>query len=346
MGKSLDISEFLCQQREKGFPVVDVRSPGEFRKGHLPAAVNIPLFDNDERAIVGTLYKQEGRQSAFLKGLEIVGPKMRSFVEEATQISQGKKILTYCWRGGMRSHSMAQLWEASGLATSTLIGGYKAFRKHVHASMALPYEFHVIGGPTGSGKTFILHELKKMGEQVVDLEGLAKHKGSAFGGIGEEEQPSTETFENLLWKRLSELDASKRIWVEDESMLIGKIFIPEVFYERMQQSRIFVIQLPLRARLDHLVEIYANYDHQEGKDAIDRIKKRLGSQNQIAAHSAIDQGDYVKAAKICLTYYDKAYAYGLSQKPKDLICKIVLDEANPEKAARILLNKAYQYQPT
>lgn len=345
MAQKLDIQSFLKEIETKDLNVVDVRSPGEFQKGHLPNAINIPLFNNAERATVGTLYKQEGKENAFLEGLDIVGPKMRSFVEEGKKIARDGHFLAYCWRGGMRSGAMAWLWNSAGLRVATLEGGYKAFRKEVLASMSRPFQLYVLGGATGSGKTDILHELEKLGEQVLDLEGLANHKGSAFGAIGEEKQPSTEHFENLLWAKLASLDPQRPIWLEDESIHIGKVLIPNEFFEQMQVAPLFVVDLALEARLKHLVEVYADYEDEALIDAIRRIKKRLGGQHTKEAEQAIREKDYRKAAKICLTYYDKTYAYGLNQKSEHLVSKLSLSSHDPMSSARKLLKLAYQRQP-
>ncbi|MCI4669935.1 MAG: tRNA 2-selenouridine(34) synthase MnmH [Bacteroidia bacterium] len=345
MTQRLEIQTFIEKQREGKLSVVDVRSPSEFQKGHFPTAINIPLFENDERAVVGTLYKQEGKEEAFLRGLEFVGPKMRSFVEQVRDISRQGTLMTYCWRGGMRSSSMAWLWETAGFNVFTLEGGYKAFRKEVLASMSRKFQLMVLGGPTGSGKTEILKEMKEAGEQVIDLEGLARHKGSAFGGIGENTQPSTEHFENLLWSELIQMDAQKPIWLEDESIHIGKVLIPKVFFDQMQSASLFVIDLEEEERLKHLVDVYAGFEDELLIDAINRIGKRLGGQHAKAAEEAIRQQDYRTAAKICLKYYDKTYAYGLTQKSKQLVSKLGLIKHDPKNSARKLIDLAYQRQP-
>jgi len=345
MAQRLDIQTFIQKQDQQNLPVIDVRSPGEFEKGHFPGAHNIPLFDNEERAIVGTLYKQVGREEAYLKGLELVGPKMRSFVERAREIAPEGSLLTYCWRGGMRSSSMAWLWESSGLTVNTLEGGYKACRRWLLEGMKEEVRLHVLGGPTGSGKTVILHELARLGEQVIDLEGLANHKGSAFGAIGEEPQPSVEQFENLLWKALEAQDLSRPIWVEDESIHIGKVLIPKPFYRKMQESPVFVIEVPVDVRLDHLVEVYTGVSNDLLKGAIQRIRKRLGNENTIKAQEAVDHGDYRSAAAICLTYYDKTYGYGLTQKSKHLVKNLDLQSGDPTLSAQKLLDLAYEKQP-
>lgn len=171
------------------YPVIDVRSPGEFKKGHIVGAYNIPLFTDAERAHVGTVYKQKGPDKAMSLGLEYVTPKLRWFVEQAALVAPQKKVVVHCWRGGMRSHAFAEHLEENGFEDVKVIEkGYKAFRNFVLDSFTVEMQLKVIGGYTGSGKTRILSRLKEEGCQVIDLEGLACHKGSAFGSIGEDDQ--------------------------------------------------------------------------------------------------------------------------------------------------------------
>ncbi|MEO1450536.1 MAG: tRNA 2-selenouridine(34) synthase MnmH, partial [Bacteroidota bacterium] len=273
---SLDIQSFLAASTQEAGPVIDVRAPAEFQKGHIPGAVSVPLFDDAERAEVGTLYKQEGRDIAVLKGLELVGPKMADFVRMAEALAPERKIRVHCWRGGMRSESMGWLWEKAGFSVTLLKGGYKAFRQHNRTLFEHPWKLQVLSGPTGSGKTPILHAMAGQGAQVLDLEGLARHKGSAFGGIGQAEQPSTEHFENLLAAALSVFDPLLPIWVEDESIGIGRIFVPLAFYERMQTAPVWVVDLPQELRIARLVREYALPTvKEELSAALKRIGKRL-----------------------------------------------------------------------
>ncbi len=191
---------------EKGqnCPILDVRSPDEYNRGHIPGARSLPLFNNEERSAVGTLYLQKGSKEAMLKGLELVGPKMKEFVIQASGLSRDGELALYCWRGGMRSNSMAWLFNTSGIKSHTLDGGYKSWRRHIHGFFGQPVpNLVVIGGMTGTGKTEILEEIERKGGQVVHLERLARHKGSVFGHLGMPAQPSTEQFENELYTSLS-----------------------------------------------------------------------------------------------------------------------------------------------
>ena len=185
--------DFWALSREQ--VVLDVRSPSEFAQGHVPGAINLPLFDDAQRADIGTIYKNSGKDAAVLRGLRHAGLKMADLVVQAKAIAEGRNsVLVHCWRGGMRSQSVGWLLRTAGMDPLVLDGGYKAFRQFARATFEVPWNLRVISGLTGAGKTRVLLLLKDVGEQVVDLEGLANHRGSAFGGIGQPNQPSTEQF--------------------------------------------------------------------------------------------------------------------------------------------------------
>ncbi|MEM1122557.1 MAG: tRNA 2-selenouridine(34) synthase MnmH, partial [Bacteroidota bacterium] len=235
MVKKIDIADLLTL--DKKLPLFDVRSPAEFAKGHIPDAVNLPLFTNEERGIVGTIYKKENPRKAMLQGLEFVGPKMRWLIEAVEKVTTNKQIAVHCWRGGKRSGSVAWLLGMAGLEVHTINGGYKAYRTHIlNTFFEQKLNLVVLGGKTGCGKTKILKAIRAAGEQVIDLEGLANHKGSAFGFIGEPCPPTVEQFENNLFHQFSQLDLDRRIWVENESKRIGKVLIPQGFWEQMKAA--------------------------------------------------------------------------------------------------------------
>ncbi len=294
--------------------ILDVRSPGEFDKGHIPGAISFPLFSNAERAQVGTLYKQTGKNEALLKGLELIGPKLRSFAEEAMALSQGKPVFIHCWRGGMRSAGMATLLQTAGMKCFVLKGGYKNYRNFILEAFKKPWKFIVLGGKTGSGKTLILHALATKCEQVLDMEALANHKGSAFGRIGELPQPGTEQFGNMVYEVLSKFDSNKTVWIEDESHTIGSVFIPSELYNNYRNCPLLVLDIPFEERVKHLSKIYGNYDKEDLKAAFERIRKKLGGQHVKTAFELIDSDDAAAAASIALHYYDKAYLHGLQNK--------------------------------
>jgi len=338
----INITDFLNERI--GTPIIDVRSPSEYMKGHIPSSYNIPLFSDEERTIVGTKYVRESRYSSIISGLDIVGPKLSGFVEQVSSIAPDKKVIVYCWRGGMRSASMSWLFDLAGFNTKTLIGGYKAYRRYIKGYLSSPFKLIVLGGMTGSGKTELLSFLSQNGIQVIDLEGIANHKGSAFGAIGQKPQPSTEFFENLLFESLYRLDINKPIWVEDESKAIGTDYIPDEFFNQMLSSPVLTIERPLEARIERLTRDYTNCDPQLLIDAIKRITKRLGNDNAKFAIEKIVAGNFSDAVEISLRYYDKTYQYGLrNKKTNPIIC--LLENEDLEKNMELILeNTKHLYQ--
>jgi tRNA 2-selenouridine synthase len=332
----LSPADFL--QKSQELPVIDVRSPAEYAHAHIPNAINIPLFNNEERAKVGTCYKQSGRDAAVRLGLELIGPKLADFVRQADTIAPNREVLVHCWRGGMRSGSFAWLLRTAGFTVNTLEGGYKAYRNHVLSAFEHPQNIIILGGKTGSGKTDILHELAKVGEQVIDLEAIAHHKGSSYGAIGQAPQPSSEQFENLLHAQWSQLNPERRVWLEDESRHIGACFIPLPFWEQMQHTQQLVfVDVPKEVRIQRLVREYACYDHQLLLEATERIKKRLGGQHYKSIIEALERRDYETVADVSLNYYDKAYLYGLAQHPAQQVIRLEVQEDNPTATAKKIL---------
>ena len=338
MSKEISIKEFLSSRTNT--PIVDVRSPKEYQLAHIPGAINIPLFNDAERAMVGTTYKHEGREKAITQGLELVGPKMAEFVAEGKRILQEHQavyITMHCWRGGMRSKSMATLFNFAGIPTLTITGGYKVYRNAVQQSFAAPLPLIVLGGKTGSAKTAILQALQQQGEQIIDLEKLANHKGSAFGQLGEDPQPSSEYFENLLFEKIQQLDSTKRIWIEDESHLIGKVFIPETFWEQMRNAQVIYCDFPIEERINYLVTTYGNFDHEGVIESVKRITKKLGGQHAKAALEAYEAGDLKKATEIVLVYYDKTYNFGLSKRNPAQVKQMDMQKIEPWENAKMLI---------
>jgi tRNA 2-selenouridine synthase len=299
----------------ESIPIVDVRTPSEYKRGHMPGASNIPLFNDDERARVGTVYKQQDQLSAIMLGLDIVGPRMSDLLKKGLKVAgSGRKLLLYCWRGGSRSESMAWLFSTGGIECIVLEGGYKAYRNFVLQELACPRKMIVLGGLTGSGKTAILAELSQMGEQVIDLEGLACHKGSAFGALGQPGQPSSEHFENLLFEALGKTQPEKRIFVEDESHNIGSVNIAHSFFERMSNSKVIALMPDMQTRLPRLREEYGVYEADQLINSVEKISRKLGGLKTAGAIEAIRANDLDSAIEIVLGYYDRTYRYGLSQR--------------------------------
>ncbi len=328
--------------------IIDVRSPAEYEHAHIPDALNLPLFDNDERAMIGTTYKKQSREAAIKAGLPLFGNKMLPMIETVESwiaAAQKEKSLTkptiyvHCWRGGMRSAAVAWLLDLYGYKVVQLTGGYKAYRNWVLEQFTIPYSLKVVGGYTGSGKTEILHALQEKNYSVIDLEGLAHHKGSAFGAIGQLPQPSQEMFENILAKKLWEVNKNKKtIWIEDESQRIGTVLIPTPLFHLMRNSTCYFMTIPFEQRLLFILEGYGKFDQQSLIEATERIQKRLGGLETKNAVEHIKQGELKEAFSILLKYYDKWYEKNAQNQvlPKVELIPVLSEMVDPNHNAHLL----------
>ncbi len=328
--KRIMVDEFL--DLAKQHPVLDVRSPGEFNHAHIPGAYSLPLFTDEERKVVGTAYKQESREKAIKIGLKYFGKKMVQMVEEVEGVwkeelgisennpnsqsptPNSKTVLVHCWRGGMRSTGVAWLLDLYGFKVYSLAGGYKAYRNWVLDQFTKEYNIKVIGGYTGSAKTYVLKELQQLGESVIDIEGLAHHKGSAFGNIGMPKQHSQEMFENLFAEQLSANNQASPIWMEDESQRIGDLNIPSVFFQQMRTKPVLFLDIPFEERLNHIVDEYGNLEKEKLVNAIIRIQKRLGGLETKNAINHLIEGNIKDSFSILLRYYDKWYEKSMKSR--------------------------------
>jgi tRNA 2-selenouridine synthase len=335
---ALDIKNFLNQSENN--LLIDVRAPVEFCKGHIANAVNIPLFEDIERAEIGTLYKQQGKDTAVNRGLEIVSPKMVGFVNEVKALSKNKKIFVYCFRGGMRSNSFAWLMNTSGLDAQILQGGYKVYRNHVLGYFEKDRKLILLGGNTGSGKTDVLKQLMKLQYQVIDLERLANHKGSAFGSINEEKQHPQQIFENNLFQQFNFMNEELPVLLEDESQSIGYNKIPHGLWLQMKKATIVKLNIPFEARVTKLVADYTTVDINALKSCVGRISQQLGTLNTKLCLQHLDEGNLADVARLSLLYYDKAYNYNYDKNTNQTIIPVEADttdaETNAQKVAQVL----------
>jgi tRNA 2-selenouridine synthase len=328
-------AEFLDLARV--LPVIDVRSEKEYLQGHIPGSTNLPLFNNEEREVVGTLYKNSGRETSVLRGLELAGPKLADFVKQLHKTTDQKKILMHCWRGGLRSESMAWLFQVAGYEVFVLEGGYKAYRRFIRERLSQPANIIILGGLTGSGKTELLHLLGQMGEQVLDLEKLACHKGSVFGGIGQPCQPTNEQFENDIFTAWENIDLSRAVWIEDESRMIGNVSIPDHLFEQMSRAVMIKIETTREQRIRRLVDEYSKVDKQDLHQAVLKISEKLGGTNTKTALAAIDASDFDTMAGLALSYYDKTYTHSILKRENPEIHPVSIERYDPVKNASLIL---------
>jgi tRNA 2-selenouridine synthase len=341
MPTTLSIDDFLATAGA----LLDVRTPAEFAQGHIPGALNLPLFTDAERVEVGTLYKQAGRQQAVQRGLALVGPRMEHLAEAliaAHSAQPDAPLRLHCWRGGLRSASLAWLASTLELPVALLEGGYKAYRHWVLALLERPWPVHLLGGRTGAGKTELLLALAAKGVAVVDLEGLAHHRGSSFGGLGLPPQPSSEQFENLLAAVFLRWGDARQIWLEAESAQVGRCRIPAGLWRQMKAAPLLEIRRPMESRLRHLVAIYGHQDRTALVEATERIHKRLGPQRTAAAVEAIQEGEMERACAQMLDYYDRCYD---SDTAAHQARAVDLGDLDAEASADRLLQEGWVQRP-
>ena len=300
--------------------LIDVRSPSEYYKGHMPNSINIPLFDNDERSIIGTIYKKQGRVRAVMEGLKFLEKKLELLLDNIFMHIDSYKIISeknknelsiriYCSRGGMRSQSIAWLLEKYKFNPITLEGGYKTYRRWILDIFSKKWNIVIIGGKTGTGKTKLLSLLEQHKFQTIDLEGFACHRGSTFGGLGMREQPSNEQFENQIAEKLNSFIKINNVFVEAESSNIGKCRIPHEFFNQMKVSRRIEILRSESNRLDELINTYSVFNKKELQESVLRIKKRLGPQRTKIALESIKNEKWDLVCRSVLEYYDRCYEY-------------------------------------
>ena len=337
--KALSVEEALKQAGS--YVWIDVRSESEFSRAHVPGAINLPLLNDEERAAVGTAYKREGREAAVKLGLRLVGPKFESYYQLLldTIKTENKKPLLYCWRGGLRSQIASTLLQWSGTPTTLIYGGYRSFRHWVFHTIDIPRNYFVISGHTGTGKTAVLHLLRNVNVNVIDLEGLANHKGSALGALGLPAQPKNEHFENLVAMALNQCRPDQPVFIENESRMIGKCAIPQGLWDGMQSATFIELVVDRETRINRILSEYASFPKEDLIEQTQKLRKRLGGQHEQAAVAALNAGDFREWVKILLVYYDKSYSHFL-EKHQLKASKIHWDWNQIESSLLSLLSKS------
>lgn len=325
----IDVLEFNALKDK--FAVLDVRSPSEYAYAHIPGALSFPIFSDEERKVIGTLYKQTSRETAVMEGLKYFGNNLadRAAAAMALVNQSGKDssaVIVHCWRGGMRSGAIVWLLNLFGIQVYQLSGGYKAWRNAALQRFEMPRTLKLINGYTGSNKTGVINRLAATGEPAIDLEGLAGHKGSAFGNLDLIPQPSQEHFENLLSEALRQWDELKPgapIWLEAENQRIGLRNIPTPFFAQMKAAPHYYFIVPFEVRLDFITTHYGKHDTEKIINAIVRIQKKLGGKETRECISLVLEGKIKECFSILLAYYDRLYLRN-SPPPEDPTSKFVI----------------------
>lgn len=319
--KDISVQEFLNSNQ---FIPVDVRAPIEHHESAIPGSVNIPLFSNEERKEIGTIYKQLGEEAAKWRAMEIVSPKLPQLLSDIKDLKKtGAEPVVHCWRGGMRSRSVASFLEYAGIPSFRLEGGYKAYREYIleQTPKLLPEKAVVLHGMTGTGKTEILHTLQKKGFPVVDLEKMANHRGSIFGMIGMGEGHNQKTFDALLFDRLNEIKGSEYFIIEAESKRIGRAAQPDDLLEKKVNGIHFLIKSSIPKRVERIFNEYVlpfkeqEWFETEVNEKVSKLLKRIRKQDIAASlESALIHREYKELIEILLVhYYDPRYEHALQE---------------------------------
>ncbi|XXM71327.1 tRNA 2-selenouridine(34) synthase MnmH [Lysinibacillus sphaericus] len=331
MFKEISINELLSDQ-SNDYALVDVRSPSEYEEMTIPGSYNIPVFNDQERAEVGTLYKQVSKEAATDRGLELFSAKLPDFIKKFKELP-GKKVV-YCWRGGMRSKSAATFLDLMGIETYRIIGGIRTYRHWVLdqlESIELKQEAYVLNGGTGTGKTEILHRLGQQGFPILDLEGLANHRGSVFGGLGLSPH-NQKTFDSLLVNEVKRLEHHPFVLFEAESKRVGKVLLPSFILNKKEQAIHIFIELPIEERVGHIMKEYRLHEHHEDfVESFRKIKRRIHSPVANQIEKELKTRNYETVLELLLTcYYDPRYkhtAEKYSDGQKIILKMDTIDEA-------------------
>jgi tRNA 2-selenouridine synthase len=313
--RELSVQQF---NEMKNALLIDVRSPCEHVVEAIPGSLNIPLLSDDERAEVGTIYKQQGDLIARRHALSLISPKIPQLVESIASLRKhGQSPVIYCWRGGLRSEAVSSVLSIAGVDCFRLSGGYKAWRASVIADFTAdryPFQAVVLVGLTGTGKTDILREIARKGASVLDLEALANHRGSVFGGLGLGEQPTQKNFDAALWAQLRELPRDMPVFLEGESRKVGRIALPDCVFARIQKGTHVLVTGSLEKRAERITQDYLNPERSPDQALaqalilVDHLRERLGNKMVDELKHMLSTGSVTEAVRILLSdYYDPLY---------------------------------------
>lgn len=335
--KTITINEVL----DKKLTLIDVRTPAEYEKFHIPGAVNLPIFSNEERELVGITYKQKGKEAAKILGISLISPFLPDFYEKAKELSGEKEFVVYCWRGGMRSKSLTVVYDMLGLSCYQLEGGIRSYRQKVTDGLEhmanLTTPFLVLEGLTGTSKTEILKDLETRGYPVVDLEGLAAHRGSVFGRVNLSERSQKE-FEAKLYHRLEEIGDTPFYIIESESKRLGNIIIPDFILDGKQKGTRIQVHAPLSYRIQTILDTYHPEQHiDEIMRGINKIEKRFSDEDRFEIYSAVESNNYASVVeRLLLHYYDPRYEHKAFENEGEIVN---LSYASLEEGIRLVQNE-------
>ncbi|MBP2257395.1 tRNA 2-selenouridine(34) synthase MnmH [Virgibacillus alimentarius] len=340
MFENIALQDLFDLQAKEKHTLIDVRSPKEFQETTIPGSINIPIFTNEERAEVGTLYKKVSKEAAKKRGLEIFSKKLPDFIDSFKQIDTSMTV--FCWRGGMRSKTAATVLDLMGIHVNRLEGGIRSYRKwviHVLGKQDFRPELFVLNGYTGTGKTALLKKLKQNGYPVMDLEGMAGHRGSIFGHIGRE--PSNQkNFDSALVQTILRYQDEPFVLTEGESKRIGKVLLPDFLYQKKEAGFQIFINLPLNERIKIILDDYQPWsDPETFLEAFRIIKKHIHTPVAKQIDKDLQNENYPNAIGLLLKYYyDPRYEYAIGNYPDDkkwLIDVNHIDEAYEKILQRV-----------
>ena len=317
---------------------IDVRCPREYKKGHYTNAINIPIFSDDEYQKLGQIYRKEGDTVAYQLGYKYALNSKTRILGSMRKLDKNDFII-YCARGGMRSKGFQTIVNQEGYKTSRIKKGYKEIREHVLNSFKEKRVVVIIAGSTGTGKTTIINKMKECGHDIIDLEKLANHRGSAFGDLGIAEQASQQQFENDLSYFWTQTDPGRDVFIESESRKIGKVSIPEGIWEQMVKALYLKIDMGIDRRVENLIKDYGEYPRSDLEKRIHQISRKLGGQNVKTAIDFLENNSLHELCKFLLeNYYDKMYglAYEKRDSKKE---KIKVEDETNDQIINIILTK-------
>lgn len=313
MFQTITYEDLLNKKLHGNYVLIDVRSPKEHKSENIPASINIPLFDDEERRIIGTIYDNESTEKAKQIGIESASKRLPAIYEKVANLNKEyNNLVFFCARGGYRSSSLVNLFKTLGVNAIKLDGGYKGYRKYIFEHLPeiiKDINFVVLYGNTGTGKTEILKELQKLGSDILDLEGCANHRGSLLGSVGMGEQNSQKIFESLVYESLINRK-SNVVFVEGESKRIGKIIMPEYLYDAINIGINIKIEADIETRIDNLLKDYVHENDEELIESLNLLRHNLGNKIIDNYIEMIKKHEYRSVIEeLIVKYYDPHYEF-------------------------------------